>query len=318
MKNFKIIGYIILVVIIIGLSYTIYKNISNNNEKDIKEKIFTEIKFLEGKIMNLFNSMENIEMQNYIVSVKEVPKDTNVDNQSSSSSGVSDSSSGVSDSSSGVSDSFGGENKQTSSQSQQLNSSNSSDSNSKNTSTFQIENNGILISNEKINWDNIKKEVETLYISIPTITLDLYQVYEDQNKILEFNKSFDILTTYIKEEDKEKTLNQLLDLYSYIVDFINVSTNENEDKILTEIKKEIFNGYILLDKENWEEINAKIDNAINIYNKLLNDIELQSYNRTNINKGYIMLNELKSAISLQDKEIFLIKYKNLLEEINNM
>ena len=311
MKNFKIIGYIILVVIIIGLSYTIYKNISNNNEKDIKEKIFTEIKFLEGKIMNLFNSMENIEMQNYIVSVKEVPKDTNVDNQSSSSSGVSDSSSGVSDS-------FGGENKQTSSQSQQLNSSNSSDSNSKNTSTFQIENNGILISNEKINWDNIKKEVETLYISIPTITLDLYQVYEDQNKILEFNKSFDILTTYIKEEDKEKTLNQLLDLYSYIVDFINVSTNENEDKILTEIKKEIFNGYILLDKENWEEINAKIDNAINIYNKLLNDIELQSYNRTNINKGYIMLNELKSAISLQDKEIFLIKYKNLLEEINNM
>ena len=31
-----------------------------------------------------------------------------------------------------------------------------------------------------------------------------------------------------------------------------------------------------------------------------------------------MLNELKSSISMQDKSVFLIKYKNLLEEINNM
>ena len=303
-KKFKIIAYIILVVIIIGLSYTIYLNVNNNNEKDIKEKVFTEIKFLEGKIIDLFNSLENIEMQNYIVSVEEIPKDINTDDKSSSGSGDTTSS--------------GGENKQNTSQSNQLNSLNSSDSSSQNTSTFQIENNGILISNEEINWDNIKKEVETLYISIPTITLDLYQVYQEPDKILEFNKSFDILTTYVKEENKEKTLNQLLDLYSYIVNFINASTDENEDKILTETKKEIFNGYILLDKENWKEINVKIDSAINIYNKLLNDIELQSTNRTNINKGYIMLNELKSAVSLQDKEIFLIKYKNLLEEINNM
>ena len=31
-----------------------------------------------------------------------------------------------------------------------------------------------------------------------------------------------------------------------------------------------------------------------------------------------MLNELQNAVNLKDKEIFLIKYKNLLEEINGI
>ena len=31
-----------------------------------------------------------------------------------------------------------------------------------------------------------------------------------------------------------------------------------------------------------------------------------------------MLNELKNVVDTKDKDVFLIKYKNLLEEINNM
>jgi len=31
-----------------------------------------------------------------------------------------------------------------------------------------------------------------------------------------------------------------------------------------------------------------------------------------------MINELQNAIALNDKEVFLIKYKNLLEELQNI
>ena len=37
-----------------------------------------------------------------------------------------------------------------------------------------------------------------------------------------------------------------------------------------------------------------------------------------INKIYIMLNELQNAVNMQDESIFLIKYKNILEEMNNL
>ena len=38
----------------------------------------------------------------------------------------------------------------------------------------------------------------------------------------------------------------------------------------------------------------------------------------NVSKGYVMLNELQNATLLQDTAVFLIKYKNLLEEFNNV
>lgn len=45
---------------------------------------------------------------------------------------------------------------------------------------------------------------------------------------------------------------------------------------------------------------------------------MDSRKQYNISKGYVMLNELKSATVLQDSAVFLIKYKNLLEEMNNI
>ena len=38
----------------------------------------------------------------------------------------------------------------------------------------------------------------------------------------------------------------------------------------------------------------------------------------NVNKAYMMIEELQNAINLKEKEIFLIKYKNLLEELENV
>ena len=37
-----------------------------------------------------------------------------------------------------------------------------------------------------------------------------------------------------------------------------------------------------------------------------------------INKAYVIINELQNAINLEDTDIFLIKYKNLLEELQNI
>ena len=44
----------------------------------------------------------------------------------------------------------------------------------------------------------------------------------------------------------------------------------------------------------------------------------ENINQYNINKVYVMINELQNAVTLKDKEVFLIKYKNLLEELQNI
>ena len=65
-------------------------------------------------------------------------------------------------------------------------------------------------------------------------------------------------------------------------------------------------------------MDSDVSKAIETYSTLLTSSEIDENKQSNVNKGYVMLNELKSSISMQDKSVFLIKYKNLLEEINNM
>ena len=159
MKKFKNIAYILLVFIIIILGFVIYSNANKNNENEEKEKIVSEIKYVESKLVNLFNEMNKIESRNYNIAVGEVSKEVTQQSSggSSSSSGSGGGSSGTS---SGEGSTSNGEESMT----------NDRQDNKK----FELQSNGILTSKEEINWDSVKSEIENLYTSIATMTMDLY------------------------------------------------------------------------------------------------------------------------------------------------
>ena len=70
MKKNKIILFIVTMTILIVIFVLIYRNISNSQTQE--EKAFTEIEFLDGELVNLFNQMNNIEIRNYNVSVTQI------------------------------------------------------------------------------------------------------------------------------------------------------------------------------------------------------------------------------------------------------
>ena len=109
MKNIKRIGYIVLVIIIIILSFTIYTNASKDHTQNQKDKTFSQIKYMEGKIVNLLNSINHIEARNYSVVTSEMSKETQEksNSQNSSSSKESEGEQGGGGSSEGGSSSSG-------------------------------------------------------------------------------------------------------------------------------------------------------------------------------------------------------------------
>lgn len=86
MKNFKRIAYIVLVAVIVILAFTIYSNAVKNNKGNDNSKALAEIKFMESKLVELFNKMNNIETRNYQISYGEISKETNIGKSSSDSS----------------------------------------------------------------------------------------------------------------------------------------------------------------------------------------------------------------------------------------
>lgn len=308
MKRFKYLAYILFVVITTVLIIVIYDNVSKGeSEKSGKEKVLSEVQFLQGKIETLINKMNNIETRNYNISISKITKQSEeIRNTTNSNEGKEET---------GSSSSFGGSSSLNSSQ----NSSSSSSEQQENTNKkYKMVQTGVLLDSRDVDWSNVKSEIEILYSSIPTITLDLSQENISQEDILNFNKEFDNLAKAVKSENKEETLKELAIVYEYMPKFIEKSTDDDVTNKLARTKAHIYNAYSKLDSKDWKQIENEAQEAVNIYSELLSNTNIGGNKQYNISKIYIMLNEFKNSVNIKDETIFLIKYKNLIEGMNNL
>ena len=167
LKKFKIISYIILLIVLVVLALTVYTSATQNNEQDEKGKVTSEIRYLDTKLVDLFNNMNNIETRNYQIYTTKIEESRSAENSGGGSSGGNSSSDS---NASSTSDS-------TSTQD------NSDQAQSENTGkNYEMQAAGILTTNRDIDWNSCKNESELIYTSISTITLDLYSLNVSQQK----------------------------------------------------------------------------------------------------------------------------------------
>lgn len=311
MKKYQKIAYIFLVIFVLSIAFVLFKAYANSNKnEDEKEKTETEIQRIESSLVNMFNELNNIKFENYRINTSQINKEDLKDNSSSSASETSPSSGG---SSSSESSSSGGQG-----ESQKENGSSQSSEKSKENQNYEMKLSGVLTNNSDINWENLKNEVEILYSAIPSLTIDLYKININKEKITNFNQEYDNLMKAIKEENKQNALDALANLYNYLQDFIENSTDDTNEKILIKTKNNVFKAYSLLDKNDWNAITENVNLANQEFTKMLTNSQSSNKNQYIINKAYIQINELQNSTQTKEKEIFLIKYKNLLEELENI
>lgn len=304
MKKLKITAYIVLITIVVVIGTTIFVKANEDGQKSQREKALTELKYLDSKIEDIFNEMNNITMRNYKVYTSNIePNKKESSNTSSESSSSSDS---------------GNSKSSTQTTSNEQEEGNQSNEDEKNLKNYTMQQEGVLTNTNAIDWNKVKNEIELIYTSIPIITLDLYGLNINQDEILNFNRQYDNLTVLVKNQNKEETLRELAKTYQYIPKFAERVTDDTVYKTVLNTKSNIFLAYSKLDSKNWDEISSDIKNAINVFSQLLTGNVVNTNNQTTINKVYVMLNELQNATNVKDEAVFLIKYKNLLEEINNM
>ena len=311
MKKYQKIAYIFLVIFILSIAFILFKSYADSNKnEDEKEKTETEIQRIELSFVNMFNELNNIKFENYRINTSQINKEDLKDNSSSSASESTPSSGGSSSSESSSSGEQG--------ESQKENGSSQGSEESKENQNYEMKLSGVLTNNSDINWENLKNEVEILYSAIPSLTIDLYKININKEKITNFNQEYDNLMKAIKEENKQNALDALANLYNYLPDFIENSTDDTNKKILIRTKNNIFKAYSLLDKNDWNAITENVNLANQEFTKMLTNSQSSNKNQYIINKAYVQINELQNSTQTKEKEIFLIKYKNLLEELENI
>ncbi len=322
MKKYTKIAYIVLILIIFICGFCIYKvSAKNNSEEEIKEKILEKINYLENKFIDLFNAVNNIKFENYTISATNIEEQNNKKQSTSGSKSNSGSQEAQSDGQSQES----GENQESKanaeSEQKENNQQNQSSVEQEKTKNqqYKLKEDGILTQENPINWNEIKNDVEKNYTMLYSTTMDLYKIVENKEEIANFNKEYDNLINAVKNENKEETLNELSKLYDFLPKFVESCSDQENDVSVIKTKKYIFKAYSILDNEDWQTVSQYINEALREISKISTNIsDNEKKHKYNINKSYIIISELQNAVSLKDKEVFLIKYKNLLEELENI
>ena len=272
----KIIIFFILLILIAGSSFAIWKNSQKpNDEEKINSKLDIEMEYLNTSLINIANVLNNIVIQEYKITESSNNNTSKNDNSSKE------------------------------------NSSNESNNETSKISFSMTQN---TINTDEIDWKNLENEISNLYKSWSEIIIDLNKVNSNNENILKFSNDLDETTKYIKVQDKVNSLSMVAKLYSYLPQFMELYEKDSRKIAFMQTKTNIIRAYSIIEQEKWEEIKKEISSSINNFNTILNDVN-NNKNQYNISKTYVFLNEFNNSIDTNDKEILYIKYRNLIQEI---
>lgn len=299
----------ICILLILSIMLVFLTGCSNNKEDKLKSKTEDELSRFESKLFDIANKLNNISYTNYILTEsKEKNAQDSQESQNQEGNSGKEQSGGNSQKSGSSS---GGE----SSGNEQNKQSKESDVIPK----YEMEQSSILTNKQtEIDWDYIKYNTEILDSNWSTIVIDLHSLNVDNSDILNCGDTLNDLIISTKNEDKTKTLQILSDLYSYIPKYTKQYSNDTTKINIQYIKYFILDAYTLVEEDKWDEVKIQVDNAKNYLSNIINIVNQEQNNQNKINKIYVLLNELDNSINYKDKELFYIKYKALMQNIENL
>ena len=289
-KSISIFILLILTVMLTGCS-------KNEDEETLKQKIASEIKYLDIQLINMLNQANGISFENYIVEAQEVKKE---DVKSSSKESDLSTKQGNNGKQEGGSEESQEEGSQGSSKNIQ----------------YKMVGNEILLQNKDTDWQLLKANIEKLYSTWSTVVLDLYKINVNAQNILGFNADLDMATQAIKNENKQETLSAVAKLYSYIPIYSTDVAKENQINNVYNTKMNILNACVQLEKGNFSEVKNQLLSAEQSFLPIINNMNSNENNEVNINKSYILIKDLQNSSNNTDKDIFYIKYKKIIEQLN--
>ncbi len=192
-----------------------------------------------------------------------------------------------------------------------------------NTTSENTINSSIMLENtnqgkQNIDWDAIKGDVEDIYTNWTTILIDLTTLNVNKEKLLKFNNTLDETIYNIEKKDKVATLLNLATLHDLLFQYLKEFSDDGEKNTICNVKTNILYAYAYVENEDWNKINEHLAKAKEGFTGLINNSLNNLNNIDIINKAYILINELEEDSKTQDKTTFLISYRNLIEEVENI
>lgn len=305
-KNVIIILVSIIVVILVLFSLVVFAS-NGNQELTLEEKVTQEIKYVDNYLVSMLGDFNGLHVGSFLK--EDNSSEWQIDSlQDDAKSGTNSQSSNGESNTSGNAEKASNNQEESQSKDHLIN----NKPNSKNIQSGVLSNQGKY----ETQWETIQTQIENLYQTWNTISIDLNTLNVDGKSILAFNDFLNTSTQYIKKKDKAAAMEEIAKIYQLLPKYSEDYKPNSKETHVLEIKNAVVTAYVYVTNDDWETAKKQLAGAITQFTSLLNSVGQNFQNQTLVNQCYILVNELNKAIGLKDKEIFFIQYQNLMGKMD--
>lgn len=168
---------------------------------------------------------------------------------------------------------------------------------------------------KKIDWEKILKDTKKIESSIATTITDLTALNIEASEIEKLSTGVNNMIIAIEKEDINSYLISLNNVYALIPSYMEKYAGNNEKTFKKKLKYYTISAYIAYNDGNLEMAKTQASELERIYSEKMKEVGYLQNNEYNLNKLYILIQELKRAIDSDSKELVKSKYLLTIEEI---
>ena len=170
-------------------------------------------------------------------------------------------------------------------------------------------------SEDGLDWESIYDESEILNESWSTVVLDLSKLNIPEEQINGLGQDVANLVISISAQNEDELFTNLYSIYSRLPQIEQVYSDDTISKSKRELKRIVFLAHVYAENDNYEASKNEIQNASNRYNEMMKDTNYIKNSSYNLNKILVEIEELKSAINLENIALIRIRFVNFIEEL---
>lgn len=159
------------------------------------------------------------------------------------------------------------------------------------------------------------KDEKDLLESLDTVILDLSELDIKNEDVIKLSSEINNLIILTTEENISGVLYKIRDIYSLIPEYMKTFENDTDLINKKNIKRLVISCYSLVVDGKWEEAKAEALNLETKYKEMMNDLKYAENNSYNLNNIYVLVEEFKNSIGLENIELISLKYITLIEKI---
>lgn len=174
---------------------------------------------------------------------------------------------------------------------------------------------GEYVKDDKIKWDDVNKDVQGINTVLDTVILDLSEENISNDEIIKFKNGIDQLLIAVGNQDENSLLKINSDIYSLLPTYLE-KTSKDKNKInIMKLKSLVLSSLAYSNSLEWENAKNVIGQAETKYKEMMDDVDYMKKYSYNLNKVYVLLEELKNSIDIEEIELCKMKYINFIEKI---